>query len=160
MGGATEHAHDDSNIGGAGILLSSLTEALSEIFDLTVFLPKGAKLASALEAAKIKVHQLPMAKDKSFSAADVQGFFSLFKSYPADIVHTHGALSARLGARLYGKFDPDKYSPIESMRNARIPVIFIHGDTDDFVPYEMQFLLGIPQDQILLFGMCLLSMCD
>ncbi len=96
------HIISDSNIGGAGVLLSSLTEALSEIFDLTVFLPKGAKLAAALEAAKIKVHQLPMAKDKSFSATDVQGFFSLFRSYPADIVHTHGALSARLGARLAG----------------------------------------------------------
>ena len=96
------HVISDSNIGGAGVLLSSLTASLADIFDLSVFLPRGAKLASGIAARGIKVTELPMASDKSFSAGDVQGFFSLFKSYPADIVHTHGALSARLGARLAG----------------------------------------------------------
>lgn len=43
----------------------------------------------------------------------------------------------RLGARLFGRFDPDERSPIEAVKKARIPVIFIHGDTDDFVPYDM-----------------------
>ncbi len=43
----------------------------------------------------------------------------------------------RLGARLYGGFDPDANSPIASMPNCRVPVIFFHGDTDAFVPCEM-----------------------
>lgn len=43
----------------------------------------------------------------------------------------------RLGAILYGRFDPDSNSPISSMPNCRVPVIFFHGDTDAFVPYEM-----------------------
>ena len=43
----------------------------------------------------------------------------------------------RLGALLYGRFDPDSNSPISSMTNCRVPVIFFHGDTDAFVPYEM-----------------------
>ncbi len=43
----------------------------------------------------------------------------------------------RLGARLYGKFDPDETSPIEAMKNCRVPAIFIHGEADDFVPCEM-----------------------
>lgn len=43
----------------------------------------------------------------------------------------------KLGARIYGRFDPDSISPIEAMKKSRIPVFFIHGDTDKFVPYEM-----------------------
>ena len=44
---------------------------------------------------------------------------------------------ARLGAKLFGKFDPDRYAPVEAMKHCRIPVIFFHGDTDDFVPHSM-----------------------
>ena len=44
---------------------------------------------------------------------------------------------ARLGAILFGHFDPDALSPIESMKKCRLPVIFFHGDTDDFVPCSM-----------------------
>ena len=43
----------------------------------------------------------------------------------------------KLGARLFGGFDLEKYSPIEAMKNCTVPIIFIHGTTDDFVPYEM-----------------------
>ena len=43
----------------------------------------------------------------------------------------------KLGARLYGGFDLESNSPIEAMKRCRVPVIFIHGDADDFVPYEM-----------------------
>ena len=44
---------------------------------------------------------------------------------------------ARLGARLFGGFDPEETSPIESVKKTRLPIIFYHGDTDDFVPCEM-----------------------
>ena len=43
----------------------------------------------------------------------------------------------RLGAILFGRFDPDANSPIESMPNCRVPVIFFHGDEDAFVPMSM-----------------------
>ena len=43
----------------------------------------------------------------------------------------------KLGARIFGGFDLEKYSPIEAMKKCTIPIIFIHGTTDDFVPYEM-----------------------
>lgn len=43
----------------------------------------------------------------------------------------------KLGARLFGNFNVDEISPIESMQRCRLPVIFFHGDTDDFVPCEM-----------------------
>ena len=44
---------------------------------------------------------------------------------------------ARLGGLVFGHFDVDESSAIESMKNARIPVFFIHGDDDRYVPYEM-----------------------
>lgn len=43
----------------------------------------------------------------------------------------------RLGARLYGGFDPEDSRPIEAVKNARVPIIFIHGEDDDFVPCSM-----------------------
>lgn len=42
-----------------------------------------------------------------------------------------------LGARLFGGFDPEETSPIEAMKKCRLPVIFFHGDGDDYVPHEM-----------------------
>ena len=43
----------------------------------------------------------------------------------------------RLGAILFGRFDPDETSPIEAVKNCRLPIIFFHGDSDDFVPCQM-----------------------
>lgn len=43
----------------------------------------------------------------------------------------------KLGARLYGRFDIDEFSPIKQVEKSKIPTIFIHGDADDFVPCEM-----------------------
>ncbi len=44
---------------------------------------------------------------------------------------------ARLGAILFGGFDPDARSPIQSMATCHLPIIFIHGDADDYVPATM-----------------------
>ena len=43
----------------------------------------------------------------------------------------------RLGAILYGGFDPNRADAVEAMKCCRVPVIFFHGDGDDFVPWEM-----------------------
>ena len=43
----------------------------------------------------------------------------------------------RLGALLFGGFDPDQRSAIRAMQNCKVPVIFFHGETDDYVPCEM-----------------------
>ena len=43
----------------------------------------------------------------------------------------------KLGAKLFGYFELEEYSPIEAMQTCRVPVIFYHGDADDFVPCEM-----------------------
>lgn len=43
----------------------------------------------------------------------------------------------RLGARLFGGFDPDGCSAVEALSSAKVPVLLIHGEDDRFVPCEM-----------------------
>ncbi len=52
---------------------------------------------------------------------------------PADILYPF----ARLGARIFGGFNLDEFSPIEQVKKSKTPTIFFHGDADDFVPCEM-----------------------
>lgn len=43
----------------------------------------------------------------------------------------------KLGAKLYGKFDLEQTSALEAMKQCKVPVIFFHGEDDDFVPCDM-----------------------
>ncbi len=43
----------------------------------------------------------------------------------------------RLGGRIYGGFDVEETSPVEAMKKVKVPVLFIHGVADDFVPCDM-----------------------
>jgi fermentation-respiration switch protein FrsA (DUF1100 family) len=43
----------------------------------------------------------------------------------------------KAGARIFGRFDLEEASPIEAARKCKIPIIFIHGDSDTYVPFEM-----------------------
>ena len=43
----------------------------------------------------------------------------------------------KLGAKLFGHFDPESFSALESVKKFTLPVIFYHGETDDFVPCRM-----------------------
>lgn len=43
----------------------------------------------------------------------------------------------KLGAKLYGHFNLEEASPLEAVKNCRVPVFFAHGEMDDFVPCEM-----------------------
>lgn len=43
----------------------------------------------------------------------------------------------RLGAKLFGHFDLDETPPIEAIKHCKLPIIFFHGESDDFVPCYM-----------------------
>ena len=43
----------------------------------------------------------------------------------------------KLGAKLFGHFDLDENAPVEAMKRCTLPVIFFHGEADDFVPCHM-----------------------
>ena len=48
---------------------------------------------------------------------------------------------ARIGAWLFGGFDVEAASPIESVAHLKIPLLIIHGYQDGFVPYSMGCML-------------------
>ena len=52
---------------------------------------------------------------------------------PSDLIYPF----ARLGGILFGGFDVDSVSSIESVKKARVPIIFLHGEGDEFVPCYM-----------------------
>ena len=39
--------------------------------------------------------------------------------------------------KIFGRFDLEETSPIEAVARSKTPIVFIHGDKDDFVPHEM-----------------------
>lgn len=43
----------------------------------------------------------------------------------------------RFGAMLFGGFDPNEAEPRAAAKNAKIPILLIHGEADDFVPCDM-----------------------
>ena len=43
----------------------------------------------------------------------------------------------RLGALIYGGFDPNKASPVSAVTKTSIPILLIHGENDGFVPCGM-----------------------
>lgn len=43
----------------------------------------------------------------------------------------------RSGARLFGGFSPEEYTPLQAMGRCTVPVLLIHGEDDRFVPCEM-----------------------
>lgn len=52
---------------------------------------------------------------------------------PADLLYPF----VRLGARLYGGFDLGETPPLEAMKCCPVPIIFVHGEDDDYVPCDM-----------------------
>ncbi len=89
----------DENIGGAGILLSLITEGLRDEFDFEVILPKGSLLSERLPDG-IRITEMPMHGSKSVQ--DIFRFYHYLKEHPCDVLHTHAAFSARLGGALAG----------------------------------------------------------
>lgn len=96
------HVISDTNVGGAGILLSNLQSALSDLFDFRIILPRGSALLSRLDCKGGRVTELDFEGEKSFSPRDVRKFRAIFKEEKPDVIHTHAALSARIGASLAG----------------------------------------------------------
>ena len=52
---------------------------------------------------------------------------------PADFIYPF----IKLGAKIYGHFDLEEYTPLEAMKTCTLPVIFFHGEDDSFVPCDM-----------------------
>ena len=52
---------------------------------------------------------------------------------PSDILYPF----VKIGARIFGGFSLEKYSPKTALSKTKLPVIFFHGDDDRYVPHYM-----------------------
>ncbi len=43
----------------------------------------------------------------------------------------------RVGGRIYGGFDIESACAVDAVKNSRVPILFLHGEDDRFVPCEM-----------------------
>jgi pimeloyl-ACP methyl ester carboxylesterase len=43
----------------------------------------------------------------------------------------------RFGGMVYGRFNLNADSPLKAVKKTKLPILLIHGDADDFVPYDM-----------------------
>lgn len=87
----------DENVGGAGILLSLITEGLCKEFDFEILLPKGSLLIPRLPSG-VKITPFPMHGGNA--PQDALRFLRYLREHPCDILHTHAAFSARLGGAM------------------------------------------------------------
>ena len=94
----------------------------------------GAATVMMVSSEKLPENVIGVLADCGYtSAKDIIKKVIRDMKLPADILYPF----VRLGARIYGHFNIDETSPIEELKRSRIPVLFIHGESDDFVPCEM-----------------------
>ena len=146
------HILTDSNIGGAGILLSNLlAETDKSRFISEVLLPRGAALSSRLRRLGVRYEEIDIMPDRSFSVGDFFSLLRRFKKDRPDILHTHGALTARLAGKCAGV-------PICMLtRHCDTPLkmpSFIYNASADFTVatsrslYENLLAYGVPKDRL------------
>ncbi len=74
--------------------------------------------------------------DCGYSTLKGQLLYSFEKHHmPASLSYT----LFKIGAKLRIGFDPDKCLPIVGVEKSNIPILFIHGEDDEFVPFEMVY---------------------
>lgn len=91
----------DMNVGGAGILLlNRLSNANKSIFKYCVVLPKGSQLKSRFQSIGIRTIEINGCKNRSLDALAIPKIYLILKKIKPDIINAHGALSARIAAKL------------------------------------------------------------
>ena len=74
----------DTNVGGAGVLISSVIGSLKNDFDFEVIIPKGSALKERLPSG-VNVTELKIKGDRSFYPTDVSDFYKFFKKQMPDV---------------------------------------------------------------------------
>lgn len=93
----------DTNVGGAGVLLiNRLKHTDLLMYDTEVILPRKSAIVPRLEGINVKFTEIDCNADKSFDLSSVRSYVKLFNEKKPDIVNCHGALSARIAAKICG----------------------------------------------------------
>lgn len=94
------HVITDTNIGGAGILLCNLLRNIDRNrFNVSVVLPEGSALAKPLSDLNVRLIYTSCGRDRSNDVKAISEYRTVFADEKPDIVHTHGAFSARIAAK-------------------------------------------------------------
>ncbi len=94
----------------------------------------GASTVLTAAGNKLPQNVIGVLADCGFSSAkDIIKKVIRQMGLPADL----GYFFVKLGAKIYGHFDLEETSPQEALRKCTLPVIFFHGENDDYVPCEM-----------------------
>ena len=96
------HVISDENIGGAGVLLTTLLRNFDPMrVESAVALPEGSALCDRIQRLGVPICELRYPCDR-FSRASVRELCRVIQEESADIVHANAALSARIAARRCG----------------------------------------------------------
>ncbi len=94
----------DTNIGGAGrCLLNYLKYCDRDRFSVSVALPQGSLLTPEIRKLGVPVRELAIEGDRSLDRKAIGVIREAIREEDPQIVHTHGALSARIAGRREGK---------------------------------------------------------
>lgn len=93
----------DTNIGGAGrVLLNYLQACQRSQYEIHVALPHHSLLLPHLESAGAICHPVQGLADRSYHKEDVALLKKIIKELNPQVIHTHGAFSGRIAAKLCG----------------------------------------------------------
>lgn len=91
----------DTNIGGAGrCILTFLKHYDRDKFNVSVVLPRGSKLEGAVRELDTPVIAAEGIADKSLTTGAVSSLRHIIKEHRPHVVHTHGAMSGRIAAKM------------------------------------------------------------
>ncbi len=96
-------AISDTNIGGAGVLLiNRLSCTDMKKYKTLVLLPKDSALCKRLEEICVPYIEIDCRGDKSFDLSALWKYKEQIKKFAPDIINAHGALTARVAAKMCG----------------------------------------------------------
>lgn len=97
------HCISDTNFGGAGrVLLNYLNHYDKNTFEIYVVIPQGSKLIDYMDPTAYQIIEFDGLYDRSFDCSDIKKLKKLIKKLKPDIVHSHGAFSARIAGKQCG----------------------------------------------------------
>ncbi len=94
----------------------------------------GASTVIMAAAEKLPENVIGVVADSGFTSAKeiIKKVISDMK-LPADLLYPF----CKWGAKIYGGFSLEENSPAKALEKLKLPIIFFHGEADDYVPCEM-----------------------
>ena len=114
---------------------------INENYENTEILLHGVSMGAATILQTIEMKELPnnielVISDCSYSSLEKQ-FTSMLKNINISneflLWNINTTTKIKLGFSIYD------VSPMESVKNSNIPILFIHGEQDNYVPFEMVY---------------------